>query len=144
MKKKKKYKLEIDDDYIDFEIIGLCSHHSDYRLVWSINGKTGLRLEKCQEDFMLMNKKGEVDSHHPMYYYPDVEDRTDFYLIKNLSDGRYLISEKPSIDFFLFLNHNVGVDTEDLISKLREVPSIIGVYPFQPEELDSAVNIEFN
>lgn len=144
MNKKKKYKLDIDDDFIDFEIIGLCSHHSDYRLVWSLNGNIGLRLEKCAEDYPLMNKKGEVDSLHPMYYYPDVEDRTDFYLIRNNADGKYLIPEKPSIDFFLFLNHNVGVDTDELIEKLRNVPSVLGVYLFDPDELDSVHNIEFN
>ncbi len=142
MAKKKKYDLERDDT-IEYDLIGLSSHHSDYRLAWSINSCLGIKLEKCAENFEFYNRKDELQSKHSMYYFQDSDERTEFYLIKNKSEGKFLIAEKPAIDFFLFLNNNC-LNLEELITKMREVPSILGVYAFNPEELESTENIVFN
>ncbi len=56
MAKRKKYTLELEPE-LDFNMIGICSHHSDYRLAWGINQHLGLHLIKCEENFELMNKK---------------------------------------------------------------------------------------
>ena len=50
-----KHKLLLEDDY-DFDLIGICSSHSDYRLVWGINNAIGTRLAK-EEDFSILEKK---------------------------------------------------------------------------------------
>ena len=68
--KKKKHTLTFDQEF-DFDMIGVCSHHSDYRLVWNINAKIGLQLAKSHEDYSIMNKKGEVVSNYSMYEYRD-------------------------------------------------------------------------
>lgn len=142
MSKKKKHTLELDQE-IDFELIGICSHHSDYRLAWGINERLGLHLAKCDEDYCVTDKKGSVVSNHSMYEYCDENDRLFYYMIKNKHQGKFLIPEKPSIDFFLFLCDNCAVDIADLVADLKTVPSILGVYPFDPEELNSAQNIVF-
>jgi len=142
MAKKKKYTLTIDQDF-DFDMIGVCSHHSDYRLVWSINEKTGLHLAKCNEDYVLTDKKGETVSSHSMYSFDDEENRLTYYLIKNKNHGRHLIPEKPTIDYFLFLHDNIAVDVDELMNDLKTVPSILGVYDFDPLEIGSAENIVF-
>ena len=56
MGKQKKHTLTLECEY-DFEMIGICSHHSDYRLVWGINSVLNLNLEKADEDFIVVNKK---------------------------------------------------------------------------------------
>lgn len=142
MGKKKKYSLVLEDEH-NFEIIGVCSHHSDYRLVWGINDIVGLRLAKSQENYLLTNKKGEVISSHSMYEFIDEENRLEYYLIKNKHNGKFLIKEKPTIDFFLVLNNNIAVDINELITELKNVTSILGVYPFEMEEIPSVENIEF-
>ena len=43
MVKRKKHILTFVEE-INFDLIGICSHHSDYRLVWNINQNTGLLL----------------------------------------------------------------------------------------------------
>lgn len=142
MSKKKKYTLTIDHE-IDFEMIGVCSHHSDYRLAWSINEKIGLHLSKCDEDYVVTDKKGEVVSSHSMYEFVDEENRLTYYLIKNKAQGKFLIHEKPAIDFFLFLHDNIAIDLDKLIIDLKTVPSVLGVYEFDPLEIGSAENIVF-
>jgi hypothetical protein len=142
MAKKKKYTLTIDYE-IDFDLIGICSHHNDYRLAWNINEKIGLNLAKCDEDYVLTDKKGEAVSNHSMYSFEDEENRLTYYLIKNKHQGKFLIPEKPSIDYFLFLHDNIAIELDELMNDLKSVPSILGVYEFDPIEIGSAENIVF-
>ena len=114
MAKKKKHILTFEEE-LDFEMIGLCSHHSDYRLAWSINDQVQLHLTKCEEDYIVTNKKGEVVSTHSMYAFEDSVNRLEYYLVKNKHQGQYLIQEKPSVDYFLFLSI-AGEPSLDLVN----------------------------
>lgn len=142
MAKQKKYTLTFEQTF-DFDMIGICSHHSDYRLAWGINQTLAIHLSRCEEDYIVTNKKGEAISAHSMYEFADEENRLDYFLIKNKMLGNYLIPEKPSIDFFLFLCDNAAIEMEDLTKQLKSVSSILGVYPFDPEEIDSAEYLVF-
>ena len=143
MTKPKKHILSFDQEY-DFEMIGICSHHNDYRLAWGMNERLGISLIKSNEDYVVVNKKGQRISEHSMYEFRDEENLIEYYLVKNKSLGKYLIPEKPTIDYFLFLYENYLWDPEDLMNKLREVNSVLGVFLFDPEEIDSTANIVFN
>lgn len=142
MARKKKYTLTLDQEF-DFDMIGLCSHHSDYRLVWGINQELGLQLARSEEEYLIEGKKNEVYP-HVMYEYHSEDDRIDYYLIKNKQNGSTLIPEKPSIDYFLFLVNNGVYSQDELIGKLRKVESVLGVYPFEPEMIDSAEKLVFS
>jgi hypothetical protein len=133
MTKPKKHILAFDQAY-DFEMIGICSHHNDYRLAWGLNEKIDIQLIKVEEDYVVSSKKGLKLSNHLIEYY----------LIKNKNQGKFLIPEKPSIDYFLFLFENHVWEVEDLVSELRDIPSVLGVFIFDPEELDSTENLVFN
>jgi hypothetical protein len=142
MAKKKKHTLTLDQ-YFEFDMLGLCTHHSDYRLAWGINENIGLKLTRCDEDYVVTDKKGEIVSTHSMYEFNDEENRLSYFLVKNKHQGKYLIPEKPSIDYFLFLNDNNAVDPDELMVELKNVPSVLGVYEFDPMEIDSAGSIVF-
>ena len=143
MIKPKKHILTFDQTY-DFEMIGICSHHNDYRLAWGLNEKINIQLIKVDEDYVVASKKGVQLSNHSMYEFKDPENLIEYYLIKNKNQGKFLIPEKPSIDYFLFLFENHEWDAEDLVSELREIPSILGVFIFNPEEFSSTENLVFN
>lgn len=143
MSKQKKHILAFEQEY-DFDMIGICSHHNDYRLAWGLNEKLGIQLTKCEEDYVVVNKKGVKLSNHSLYEYKDTENLTEYYLIKNKHQGKFLIPEKPAIDFFLFLFENHILDPEVLVDQLREIQSVLGGYIFDPEEFDSTQNIVFS
>lgn len=143
MAKRKKHILALEPEE-SFEMIGICSHHSDYRLVWGLNTKTELHLTRCNLEYDITNKKGEVTSTHSMYEFIDEENRLEYYMIKNKVKGQYLIPEKPSIDYFLFLCNNNVIEVNDLIAELKTVNSILGAYLFFPEEIASSENLVFN
>ena len=67
MGKQRKYTLSVDYEY-NYEMIGICSHHNDYRLVWGINNVLDLSLEKADEDFIVVNKKGQNLSNHSLFW----------------------------------------------------------------------------
>jgi hypothetical protein len=143
MTKLKKHVLTFEQEY-DFDMIGLCSHHNDYRLAWGINEKLNIQLTKSEENYVVANKKGIKISEHSMYEFKDNENFIEYYLLKNKHLGKYLIPEKPAIDYFLFLFENRIWEPEELVSVLREIPSILGGFVFNPEEIDSTENIVFN
>lgn len=142
MGKQRKHILTLEYEY-DYEMIGICSHHGDYRLVWGINEKLNLQLEKSDDDFVVVSKKGQQLSNHSLYEYKDTETWVEYYLIKNKNEGKFLVPEKQEIDYFLFLRDNHLDGTDELIKKLKTVSSVLAVFIFNPEEIHSTENLVF-
>ena len=142
MAKRKKHILSLEPEF-DFDMVGICSHHSDYRLAWNINDKLGLRLCKC-DDYVTTDRKGDIKSSHSMYEFEDTINRLNYFMIKNKCQGQFLIHEKPTIDFFLFLCDNSAIEIEELLTNLKAVSSILAAYDFIPEEIASAENLAFD
>tara|TARA_Y100000385_G_scaffold52919_1_gene50180 strand:+ start:649 stop:1083 length:435 start_codon:yes stop_codon:yes gene_type:complete len=142
MAKPKKHTLTFEQAF-NFDMIGISSHHSDYRLAWGINQILSIHLCKCDEEYAVTNKKGEVVARHSMYEFRDQENRLDYFLVKNKCQGNLLVREKPSMDYFLFLCDNCAIDIDTLTKDLKSVASILGVFPFDPEEINSAQNLVF-
>ena len=57
MAKITKHHLDFENE-IDYDLIGICSHVGDYRLVWSMNELLNLNLVKSNDDFKMTNKAG--------------------------------------------------------------------------------------
>ncbi|PWH82950.1 IPExxxVDY family protein [Brumimicrobium oceani] len=132
-----KYTLSLEDDF-DFDIIGLCSHQGDYRVCWSINEKIGLKLKKSIEPFMVSGKNGAINSSHSLYEWFDEEDNVIYYFIQNKNQGKYLVPEKSQIDFFLVIKDAGVVDIDKLMLQLKNIPSILTAFSFDPYDLKSA------
>ena len=62
-----KLTLDFYQDF-DFDLIGICSHVKDYRLVWALNNYLGYDFAKG--DNYDLNLKGEKQS-HSFYEYVD-------------------------------------------------------------------------
>lgn len=142
MSKQKRHVLSLETS-VDFELIGICSHHSDYRLAWGLNQALRLQLAKCDELFVVTNKKGQVSSEHSYYFWYDGENQIEYYLIRNKNEGKFLIPERNQIDYFLFLRDNVILELEDVLEEVKNINSVMGAYIFEPESLPSAELIVF-
>lgn len=142
MSKPKRYVLSLDAE-IDFDLIGICSHHSDYRLAWGINQELRSGLAKSDELFVVANKKGQVLSSHSYHFWEDEENLMEYYLMRNKSDGKFLLPEKHQIDYFLFLRNNSVVEPEEMVEKLKRINSVVAAYHFDPYDIPSAEQIIF-
>ena len=98
VKKKIKHTLELDADY-DYDMIGLCSHHNDYRIVWGLNELLDIQLEKKEGNFILSNARGII-SQHPFYEFNDAENFLSYFFHINWQ-------QHPYIKFHLLLPHNI-------------------------------------
>lgn len=140
-KKTQRHVLTLDEEF-EFETFGLCSHHPDYRVAFGLNEALEIQLRKGEEDFYPEVKKGSP-APHSIFEYID-EDFGAFYLIKNQSQGKYLIPEKPQVDFFLFVNQLNGVDERALMDQVNSISIILGTFYFENDELPSLRNIHLD
>jgi hypothetical protein len=142
MSKIVKHTLSFENEY-EYELLGICSHVSDYKLVWNINEKLNIHLEKALDMFEVNSKKGNVVSSHPYYFMIDEENRLEMYLIKNKHEGKFLIPEKQQIDYFLFVCNNYLYDLNEMNEKLREIECILASFDFDPQDFQSTQLIVF-
>ncbi len=142
MAKLKKHTLLLEDE-IDFELIGICSPHNDYRVAWGINNIIRIDLSKKEDLFEVYSKKGQFISQHSYYQYTDQQDGVVWYMIKNKYEGKFLIPEKNQIDYFLVLRNNVLVEVDEVLDKVKSLSSIVAAYSFESSSLPSAQLIQF-
>ena len=141
VKKKIKHTLELEADY-DYDMIGLCSHHNDYRIVWGVNELLDIQLEKKEGNFIISNTRG-ILSQHPYYEFNDSENYLSYFFIKNKHEGKYLITEQKQIDYFFFLINNNLHNLSTVIQKIKTLPTILAAYEFDPTEFQSTENLIF-
>jgi len=136
-----KLKLELDEDF-DFDLIGICSSFTDYRLCWGINQALSINLERG-EDYSMQNKKdGEFFFSFYEYFNENTEEH--FFLIKNQSyNFKKLIPEQDKIDYFLIIKNNYETVIDDLLMKLKALDSVLTAFSFDVEALKSKSNLIF-
>ena len=124
-------------------MIGVCSNHNDYRLVWSINNELNLSLAKSDEDFVVVNKKGVNVSRHPFYEFEEEDTMVQFFLIKNKRDSKFFVPEKVEFDYFIFICEDNFDDHSDFLEQIRQVGSVLTAVEFNPMEISSTENLVF-
>lgn len=140
MAKITRHQLDFDNE-INFDLLGICCHVGDYRLVWDLNNALDISFEKAPDSFVIKYKK-HISS-HPYYTFKHLDDRYSLYLIKNKNEGAFLIPEKQQIDYFLFVCDNFVVDLEEWVEKIRQLQTVIAAYEFDPAELPTTEHIYF-
>lgn len=137
-----KHKLFLEEEY-NFDLIGICCSHSDYRLCWAMNSALEINLSKS-EDYYLKNKK-DGEYYFSFYEYTDEETFQSFYLLKNLSFDNYkrLIPEQDQIDYFLIIKDSYDLILNDFLTRLKKIDCILTAFKFDPEQLKSKANLLF-
>lgn len=140
--KVKKHTILFDEE-VDFELIGICSPHNDYRVAWNLNNKLHIDLAKASNLYEVYSKKGLLASKHTFYKYIDEQDGVEWYLIKNKHEGKFLIPEKNQIDHFLFIRNNILLDLDEVLEKIKTLSSIVAAFSFEPDAIPSTQLIQF-
>jgi len=136
-----KFKLELEEDY-DFDLIGICSSFSDYRLCWGINQALSISLKRA-EDYEMKNKKdGEFSFSFFEFFNENTEE--EYFLIKNQSyNFKKLIPEQDKIDYFIIIKNNYETEIDVLLTKLKALDSVLTAFTFNVEDLKSKSNLIF-
>lgn len=123
-----KIKLKIKHQF-DFNLIGIYSYATDYKLCWLINKELNYDFKK-KEDLIFKDKKtvndGEIRC--SLYYYEYEKNYTFFYIFPNSAEqlAKYVIPEMKDLNYIFLIK---GVFSEEvkkgLIQRLKKVPQII-------------------
>lgn len=113
MPRKLKLDSSLDKDYT---LIGIMSHHRDYRLIWSINEKLKLRLVKF-DDLRSFNDKKNESQEHSLYYSSEPQSFKSYFFITNHGEQGMLFQEHRQTNYFLLIKGNVSPAMKNEIVK---------------------------
>ena len=71
-----------------------------------------------------------------LYYFFDEENLTKYYLIRNKQDNKFLVSDKPFVDYFLCIRDNNSFTEETLLSEMRNMNGVVAVFPLESEDVE--------
>jgi len=126
----------LDDDLIDFLLIGIASHSKDYKLCYDINKQMNFDFCRTSTDYTLTVKGKTVA--FPMFEFIDEENILEFYLLANKNKSNYLLKELKNIDYLFMIKGNIDfVDIHTYVTQLKELSSVLTAFPVEVEQLKS-------
>jgi hypothetical protein len=137
MTKTKKHQLIFDYD-TDIEVFGVSSAYIDYRFAWELNLKLSIQLEKQSEKLTIEDRKTKQINSFFLYYFFDEENLSKYYLIRNKQDNKFLVSDKPFVDYFLCIRDNNSFTEETLLTEMRNMNGVVAVFPLESEDIEFA------
>jgi hypothetical protein len=141
MAKKAKYTLSLEPE-LDFELIGISCHQTDYRVCWALNVQLGIQMTKAKEPFMVSGKKGVVSSIHSLYEWEDEQNFSSYHLIKNKDKNKFLIPEQSQLDYFFVIKGGMN-EIDDLVTQIKEISGILTAVSIDPFDLKSSEHLIF-
>jgi len=128
-----KIHLPVNDEDIP-AVVGIVSADPDYRLSLKLNKKLSISLKnidpiECQDD------KGDKLAFSRFSDSSQAPD-SNFQLVSNRSGKNFLLKKLRNIDFLLLLHNSAkDLNPEKLLSQLREIDSITGVFNIETKTL---------
>jgi hypothetical protein len=132
------YHLDIEEDYYDFELVGISSHEKDYRLAWAMNRKLNWKLSR-RADIVLVQKYAE--SRHAQFRYVHPVEQTIITLIDNKTEDGFLLPELQQFDYVLKIDDAYKAADDAFYRKLRTVPFVLAVHVLDIARLKSKQNL---
>jgi hypothetical protein len=122
-------KLKLDSSLDrDFTLIGIASHHRDYRLIWSVNEKMNLHLVKL-EDLRIFNDKKNEFQEHSLFYYDEPQTFKTYFFITNTGEKGNLFPEQRQTNFFLLIKGNVSEALRtDIVKSIYTIGIVLTVH----------------
>jgi hypothetical protein len=142
VKSRKVHKLEVEPDF-SFILIGISSHESDYKLIWSLNSKLELNLSRGP-NLVFADPKSEQNQEFSCYYGESKEGDFQIHLLSNKSENGFLIPELGNIDYFLKLTGEVyDLHKKKILDGLKETGLVLATFLIQPDTLKSKSRLVF-
>jgi len=133
----------LDEEQEPFDIIGICSGLSDYRLAWNLNKAFGWEFAHSDISIKIPIKKSNAVSEYNFYQYLGLEDYTNLYLVKNKQQAKPLLEDLPQLDYVLIIKNNLVLDTDELVDLLRQHHQIIAAYRYDSSTLNITEYLQF-
>ena len=135
MGKIKKHTLNIEYE-VEFDVFGLSTPFADYRLAWALNEQFDFKFEKSNELISIFDRKTKQMKSFQRFSYADEEDLTQIFLLKNKQGNQIVTADHTMIDFFLIIKNNFAIDTNKLLTQLRNTNGIVAAFKLERDSFD--------
>ncbi|MCK5907673.1 MAG: IPExxxVDY family protein [Flavobacteriales bacterium] len=160
--------MELEVEF-DFSVIGINTILDDYELAYHLNNVIETYFVRCETDIDVQNKSKNELSYFSHFIYENVDEMEEWHLISNKYNTenkfsekeevsqdlfsqnnqvtqitKYFIPEKKEVNYLLridFIENKKRVD--DLINKIRSIPSITTAFSIEYNTLRSKRNLIF-
>ena len=137
-----KKKLLVENDY-EFFLFGISCPEKTYRLCFALNNKFKASFSKSK-DMEVHEKNQRMESRFPVFSYRDEEMFTDYRVIVNKSESKFLIPEFKQADYLLMVQGGMpSSEKGNILKKLKEVAFVQTVFEIDPKKIKSKENFVF-
>ncbi len=135
MVKTKKYMLNIEDE-VEFDVFGLSTPFADYRLAWALNDKLEFKFEKSSDLLSVFDRKTKQMKMFQQFSFIDEENLTQICLLKNKQGNQIVTADHAKMDYFLIIKNNFTIDTNKLLTQLRNTNGIVAAFKLEQNNFD--------
>ena len=128
-----------NDEYLNFELIGINSREKDFRLAWFLNREMKWSLER-KEPYKLEIK--EQNSEHELFKYVSEENHYTIHLISNRSLQGVLIPEYAQLEYLLKVEGRE--DIEELVKQIRKINNVLAAFHLTQDSLKHVSHLFFD
>ena len=137
-----KKKLLIQNNY-DFFLFGISCGEKPYRLCWALNNQLKATFSK-DKDMEVQEKNQTVQTKFPMFVYRNEEMFTDYRIILNKSESKFLVPEFKQADYLLMVQGSLpSVEKNSILKKVKEVTFVQTAFEIDPKKIKSKENFVF-
>ena len=144
-----KKKLLIENDY-DFFLFGISCPEKPYRLCWALNNQLKITFSKSKDMEVLSHitskhEKNQFEqSKFPVFTYHNEEMFTDYHLIVNKTEHKFLVPEYRHADYLLMVQGGMPFSEKNFIlKKIKEVAFVQTSFEIDPKKIKSKENLVF-
>lgn len=137
-----KKKLSVHNDF-DFFLFGISCGEKPYRLCWALNNQLRATFAKSKD--MEVQEKTQTElSKFPVFSFRDEEMFTDYRVIINKTDNKFLVPEYKQADYLLMIQGSIPFSEKSVIlKKVKEVAFIQTAFEIDPKKIKSKENFVF-
>ena len=137
-----KKKLLIQNDY-DFFLFGISCGEKPYRLCWALNNQFKAAFAK-DKDVEVQEKNQTVQTKFPMFAYRNEEMFTNYRIILNKSENKFLVPEFKQADYLLMVQGSLpSVEKNSILKKVKEITFVQTAFEIDPKKIKSKENFIF-
>lgn len=137
-----KKKLLIQNDY-DFFLFGISCGEKPYRLCWALNNQLKATFSKGKD--MEVQEKNQTDqTKFPVFTFRNEEMFTDYRVILNKSENKFLVPEFKQADYLLMIQGGIPYSEKNsILKKVKEVAFVQTAFEIDPKKIKSKENFVF-
>lgn len=140
--KTSKKKLLIENDY-DFFLFGISCPEKSFRLCFALNNQLKASFAKSH-DMELHEKNQTLSASFPVFTYRDEEMFTDYRVIVNKAENKFLIPEFKQADYLLMVQGGIPhSEKNNILKKVKEVTFVQTAFEIDPKKIKSKENFVF-